>query len=179
MKPVIILPACLLSMTVSGQQNEKKYSFYLQGGYKSSLFIKEAAMHTLSSATESNSHKCIVLNTGVQFYLTATCRIGASLTYDHFGTKHRSVEQSNLSYFVRCDRIWKQKRKYAWYSGLMLGVTRIRRFEKETEIFRHSAAGYHIYLVGAEYKLVNNLFIDANAGWGMSGILSLGAKFRF
>lgn len=179
MKPIIICYACLLSLAISAQQAEKKYSFYFQGGYKSSLFIKEHGGHRLRSGTESHQHKCIIFNTGIQFFLRGNLRIGTSFTYDHFGTKHRSVEHSNLSYMLRCDWIWKEKNSYLLYSGLAGGLRRTRRFENEKETERMTAAAYHIYVIGAEYKIIKNLFIDANAGWGISGIVSAGAKFRF
>ncbi len=179
MKPVIIFSAFLLSLVSSAQQNKKKYFFYFQGGYKSSLFIKEAARHRFHSGTESHSHKCIVFNTGIQFLLAEGWRVGASFTYDHFGTKHRSLEFSNLSYLVRCDRIWKEKRNYSVYSGLMIGLTKTRQFEEEIEARQQTAPCYHIYLFGAEYKMINNLFMDMNAGWGVAGIINMGAKFRF
>lgn len=179
MKALIILSACLLSLALSAQQSKKRHSFYVQCGYKSSLFIKEHGGHRLSSGTESHQHKCIIFNTGAQFLLTGNWRIGTSFTYDHFGTKHRSVEHSNLSYMLRCDWIWKEKNTYILYSGLAGGLRKTRRFENEKETERKTAAAYHIYVIGAEYKIIKTLFIDANAGWGMSGIISAGAKFRF
>jgi hypothetical protein len=178
MRPAILLCTCLLSLTTAAQQTGKKHSFYVQGGYRSSLFIKEAHKHGLNSETESNHHKCIVLNAGIQFYLRDNWRIGAAFTYDHFGTKHRSVEFSNLSYMLRCDKVWLEKNKYNLYSGLATGLTKIRRFENELETRRQLRFGYHIYFLGAEYEIIKNLFIDANAGWGVSGIAGTGARFN-
>lgn len=179
MKQLTIFCACLLSLTIAAQHNKHKHSFYLQGGYRSSLFIKENGDHHLVSETESHQHKCIVFNTGVLFYAAQNWRVGASFTYDHFGTKHRSVEHSNLSYLLRCDRVWKEKSRYLLYSGLMLGVRKTRRFEEEEETGRQTAPAYHVCLIGAEYKLMNRVFIDVNAGYGVAGIVSIGAKFRF
>jgi hypothetical protein len=178
MKSTILLCACSISLTIGAQQTSN-HSFYVQAGYRSSLFIKEAREHGLNSATESSHHKCIVLNAGFQFYLRYNWRIGASFTYDHFGSKHRSVEFSNLSYMFRCDKIWLERNKYRLYSGLATGLTKQRKFENEKETGRELQLGYNIYLLGSEYKITKNLFIDANAGWGVSGIVSAGTRFNF
>jgi hypothetical protein len=179
MRTTILLCACLLALTSPAQLTGKKHSFYVQGGYRSSLFIKEAQKHGLNSETESSHHKCIVMNAGFHFYLRDSWRIGAAFTYDHFGTKHRSVEFSNLSYMLRCDKVWWKKNKYSLYSGLATGLTKTRMFENEREILRELRLGYHIYPLGVEYEILKNLFIDANAGWGVSGIASAGARFHF
>jgi hypothetical protein len=179
MKPVIFFCACLLHIAISAQQREKKFSFYVQGGYMSSLYIKEANQSSLTSEKETRHHKCIIFNTGVQFYISEKWRIGPSFTYDHFGAKHRSVEYSNLSYMIRCDRIWKETKKCSLYSGLMIGVRKTRRFEDEAEVERRVSPCYQIYLIGAECKMIKGLSFDINAGWGVSGILSIGAKYWF
>lgn len=179
MKSLIILYACLLPLAIAAQQNQKKVSFYTQGGYRSSNYIKEAGKYHLRSATESHHHKCIILNAGLQYRFAAKWVAGLSFTYDHFGTKHRSVELSNISYLIRCDRIWKEERRYLLYSGLMLGITKIRRFEDEKETERQTGPGYQVCIIGAEYKIVKWLSIDVNAGWGATGLLSAGARFKF
>ena len=179
MKPVILLCACLLQIEISAQQQGKKFSFYVQGGYMSSQYVKEAKLNTLISEKETRHHKCIILNTGFQFNISEYWRVGPSFTYDHFGAKHRSVEYSNLNYMIRCDRIWKKTKKYSLYSGLMTGLRKTRRFEEEIEVEHRVHPCYHIYLIGAESKVTNGLFFDVNAGWGATGILSIGAKYRF
>jgi hypothetical protein len=179
MKPVIFFCACLLHIAISAQQPKKKISFYVQGGYMSSLYVKEANQHRLISEKETRHHKCIILNTGFQFYISEKWRIGPAFTYDHFGTKHRSVEYSNLSYMIRCDRIWKETKKYSLYSGLMTGVRKTRRFEEETEVEHRVTPCYQIYLIGAESKVTNRIFFDVNAGWGVSDWYENGSPFDF
>lgn len=105
----------ILSMISYGQQ-QGKLSFYAQGGYKSSGYIKESAHNEIASAKETAHHKCIVLNAGFLVNIADKWRIGPAFTYDHFGTKHRSVEFSNLSYMLRCDRTWKAAKTYSLYS---------------------------------------------------------------
>ncbi|MBL7749439.1 MAG: hypothetical protein JNM19_18505 [Chitinophagaceae bacterium] len=179
MKSSVILFACSLPLAIAAQQVQKKVSFYAQGGYRSSNYIKEAAKEHLASATETHHHKCIILNAGFQYRFAAKWRAGLAFTYDHFGTKHRSVELSNISYLIRCDRIWRDERRYLLYSGVMLGITKIRRFEDENETERKTEPGYHLCLIGAEYKIAEWLSIDLNAGWGAAGLLSAGARFKF
>ena len=105
-------------------------------------------------------------------------RTGFAFTYDHFGTKHRSVEYSNLSYMLRFDRIWKESKTFLFYSGLSVGARKIRRFDEEIETERHVAPAYQVYLMGADLK-IGHLMIDANVGYGVSGLLNLGLKYHF
>jgi hypothetical protein len=179
MRYTMILCVFLVSLTSTAQLKNKKYSFYLQGGYRSSLYIHEASKHRLHTIKESHQHKCIVLNTGLQFYWKPRWRIGTSFTYDHFGTQHRSLEFSNLSYLLRCDRIWTRRKEYDLYSGVMTGITVTRRFDDEVETGRDTKPGYHIYLMGIEYKLMKNVSLDANVGWGVAGLFNMGAQFKF
>lgn len=167
----------ILSMISYGQQ-QGKLSFYAQGGYKSSGYIKESAHNEIASAKETAHHKCIVLNAGFLVNIADKWRIGPAFTYDHFGTKHRSVEFSNLSYMLRCDRTWKAAKTYSLYSGVSLGIRKVRRFDDEVETGRNATLGYHVYLIGAELKF-GPFAIDANAGYGVSGILNFGLKYRY
>lgn len=178
MKTMILVFAVLLSLAVPAQQRQGRYSFYIQGGYKSSGYIRESGQKEIVSETETNHHKCIIFNAGFLVNLSEKWRIGPAFTYDHFGTKHRSVEFSNLSYMLRCDRIWKEAKHYSFYSGLSLGVRKIRRFEDEIEMERQVLPAYQVYLLGAEYK-IGRFHIDINAGYGVSGILNAGIKYRF
>ncbi|MGH2553498.1 MAG: hypothetical protein ACRDEB_07265, partial [Chitinophagaceae bacterium] len=123
----IFFPVALLAQT------SKKISFYVQGGYMSSGFIKESALKDFVSAKETSHHKCIILNAGFLVRVSEKWRIGPAFTYDHFGAKHRSVEFSNLSYMIRTDRIWKENRNFLLYSGLSLGIKKVRRFDDEIE----------------------------------------------
>ena len=79
---------------------------------------------------------------------------------------------------LRCDRIWKETKTYLFYSGLTFGVKKIRQFEDEIEIASRVSPAFQCYLIGAEFKL-NRFSIDANAGWGVAGILGAGVKYRF
>lgn len=167
----------IVSMISYGQQREKFY-FYAQGGYKSSGYIKESAQHEIVSAKETAHHKCIVLNAGFLMKAGQNWRIGSAFTYDHFGTKHRSVEFSNLSYMLRCDRVWKKTKSYSLYSGLSLGAKKVRRFEEETETAKYVNPAYQVYLAGIDLKL-SRFMIDVNAGYGVSGILNCGLKYQF
>src|SRR5712671_4649604 len=125
---MILLPISLLA-----QQQPGKFLLYAQGGYMSSGYIKKSGEKEIVSTTETRHHKCIILNAGFLVSLSQKWRIGSVFVYDHFGTKRRSVEYSNLSYMIRCDRIWKETKKYSFYSGLAFGIRKIRRFEDETE----------------------------------------------
>ena len=179
MKKIFILCIFFIPIVLQAQQPTKKISIYVLGGNKSSSYLKEAAHKQIVSKTEAKHHKCIVFNAGIQFDISEKWRIGASFTYDHFGTKHRSIEYSNISYLLRCDRVWKNGKNYALYSGLATGFRKVREFENEVEIKRKVSLGYQIYVAGLNYKLANRFFIDANAGWGVSGILSVGGKYFF
>lgn len=96
-------------MDLPAQQQAKNFSMYIHGGYRSTAYIINEGQQKMVSETETSHHKCIIFNAGLQWNLSKKWRIGPSFTYDHFGTKHRSVEYSNLSYLLRCDRIWKKK----------------------------------------------------------------------
>ena len=178
MKKLILAFVILLPLAVPAQQRQGKYFIYIQGGYKSSGYIKESGQKEIVSETETHHHRCIIFNAGFLVKLSDKWRIGPAFTYDHFGTKHRSVEYSNLSYMIRCDRIWKEAKHYSFYSGLSLGVRKVRKFEDETEMERRVIPAYQVYLLGAEYK-TGRFQIDINAGYGVSGILSAGIKYRF
>ena len=152
--------------------------FYIHGGYRSSGYIKESWQKEIVSETETHRHKCIILNAGFLVRIAEKWRTGLAFTYDHFGAKHRSVEYSNLSYMLRCDRIWKETKNFFFYSGLSLGARKIRRFEEETEMESRVTPAYQVYLMGADLK-IGRLLIDVNAGYGVSGILNAGLKYRF
>lgn len=179
MKTVILVYAFLLPIITKAQKQSKHISLYIDGGHKSATYQKENSHKLLISETETNHHKCIVLNAGLQWTLSEKWRIGPSFTYDHFGTKLRSVEYSNLSYSFRCDRIWKKTKKYLLYSGLSTGIRKVRKFEDEIETERKTVFAYQIYATGINYKIINKFFIDLNIGWGVSGILCIGASYRF
>jgi hypothetical protein len=178
MKKVVASFLYFLQVSALCQQPAKKYSFYVEGGYMSSHYIKEARQKSIVSETESRHHRCIILNTGFQFSVSEKWRIGPAFTYDHFGTKHRSVEYSVLSYMLRGDRIWKQTGKFSLYSGLAIGVKTTKRLENEVVTGRSTGPGYHIYLIGADIKLYKFL-VNVNAGWGVSGFVSIGMKYAF
>lgn len=178
MKKIIIALVILLPVSLPAQQQAGKFFFYVQGGYMSSGYVKESVQKVIVSAKETQHHKCIILNAGFLVRISENWRVGPAFTYDHFGTKHRSVEVSNLSYMLRCDRIWKETKNYLFYSGFSLGARKIRRFEDETEVGRRAKPAYQIYLAGADFK-INRFLIDVNAGYGVSGILNVGVKYRF
>lgn len=178
MKKIFIALVILLPLSVPAQQQPGKYFFYVQGGYRSSGYIKEAGQKEIVSKTETHHHKCIIFNAGFLVRVSEKWRTGPAFTYDHFGTKHRSVEYSNLSYMIRCDRIWKENKNFLFYSGLSLGVSKIRKFEEEKEVECHIKPAYQIYLAGVDIK-INRLMIDINTGYGVSGILNAGLKYRF
>jgi hypothetical protein len=121
MKKIIFAFVYLLPIVVTAQQRSGKYFVYAQGGYLSSLYVHEAMQKTIVSEAETRNHKCIILNAGLQLLISKIWRVGLAFTYDHFGTKYRSVEYSALSYLFRCDRIWRETKKSILYSGLPLG----------------------------------------------------------
>jgi hypothetical protein len=178
MKITILVFGILLSLSASAQHHSGKFFFYIQGGYKSSGYINESGHKEIVSAKETQHHKCIIFNAGFLVRVSDKWRTGPAFTYDHFGTKHRSVEFSNLSYMLRCDRIWKENKSFLIYSGLSLGTKKIRKFEEEKEVIRRTNLAYQVYLAGVEIKM-GHLMIDANAGYGVSGILNLGLTYRF
>ena len=167
-----------LPISLLGQELPKKHSIYVQGGYMSSLYVKEAKGKRIISETETMHHKCVILNAGFQLLLTNKWLIGPAFTYDHFGTKQRAVEYSVLSYLLRCDRMWKETKIYRLYSGLAIGLRTVKRFEDEVITERRIIPGYHIYLIGADIKIKKFLF-DVYAGYGVSGILNFGGKYEF
>lgn len=179
MKISLLFISCMLSMELIAQKMSNKYSLYINSGYLSSLFIKESLQEQIVSKVETQHHKCIIFNVGLQMRLLKKWTIGPEFTYDHFGTKHRTVEYSNLSYMLRCVRTWKEAPKYSLYSGLSFGVRKIRRFEDETEMERKTIPAYQVDVIGVNYKLIDKLFIDINAGWGVSGIVSIGGRYFF
>ena len=133
MKKTAILCIFFIPIVLHAQQPTKKNSIYVLGGIKSSSYLKEAAQKKIVSENETRHHKCIVFNAGIQFDISEKWRIGASFTYDHFGTKHRSIEYSNISYLMRYDRVWKKGKRYSLYSGLATGFRKVREFENEVE----------------------------------------------
>ena len=141
--------------------------------------MKAANQKQIVSETETKHHKCIIFNTGIQWDISEQWRIGASFTYDHFGTKYRSLEYSNISYLLRCDKVWKKTKIYTLYSGISAGIRKVREFENEVEIKRKLAIGYQIFAAGLNYKLISKFFIDINTGWGVSGILNIGVAYHF
>lgn len=179
MKNLVLMCSFLLPIVLLAQQPAKNFSMYIHGGYRSTAYIINEGQQKMVSETETSHHKCIIFNAGLQWNLLKKWRIGPSFTYDHFGTKHRSVEYSNLSYLLRCDRIWKKAKNYSLYSGLAAGTRKVRKFEEEKETERKIVLGYQIYLAGISYKVLNRFSLDATAGWGVTGILSIGATYRF
>ncbi len=155
MKKLILAFIILLPLSVPAQYGSGKYFFYIQGGYMSSGYIKESGQKEIVSESETHHHKCIIFNAGFLVSLSEKWRIGPAFTYDHFGTKHRSVKYSNLSYMIRCDRIWKEAKKYSFYSGLAFGIRKIRRFEDETEMESRVIPTFQVNLLGAGYKIAN------------------------
>jgi hypothetical protein len=177
MKKIFVFFACLQTILLTAQTG--KISFYTQGGYLSSGYLKEWGCKEIASSTETHWHKCIVLNAGFQVRMNKVWRIGPSFTYDHFGTKHRSVEYSNLSYMLRADRIWYEGKRFSFYSGLALGIKKVRKFEEERETGKRTATTFQVYVAGAELRLTKWFYLNLNAGYGVSGILSAGGSFRF
>ena len=181
MKKLLLLPvifAILLPIVVPAQVQSEKISIYIQGGYMSSGYINESVQKKLFSAKEIQDHKCIILNAGFLMKVSEKWRIGPVFTYDHFGSKHRTVEYSNLSYMLRSDRIWKENKNFLLYSGLAFGIRKTKKFEEEVETNRWIKSAYQIYLGGLELK-INRFAININAGYGVSGILNAGLKYHF
>jgi len=170
----LFLPVCLIA-----QRSFHHVSFYVQGGYRSASYIKQASQKHISSSSETSHHRCIVLNTGLQLDLGKVWRAGFSFTYDHFGTKHRSVEFSNLSYMLRTDYTWMKWKTTSLYSGIAAGLKKTRVFESEMEVSRNLSLTGQVYALGFRYEPFHGFFLEANAGWGVSGIFNLGAGFRF
>ena len=178
MKKLIIAITFLLSIKLSAQQHSGRISFFYQPGYMSSGFIIKSGQNEIATAKETQPHKCIIFNAGFLMRISEKWRMGPAFTYDHFGTKKRSGEYSNLSFMLRSDRIWKEGKTYLFYSGLSLGAKKIRQFEDEIEIKSNVAPAFQVYLIGAEFK-VSRFSFDVNAGWGVGGILGAGVKYRF
>lgn len=178
MKKIIIALAFLLPFTLTAQQHSGKISFFYQAGYLSAGYINKSGQNEIATMKEAQPHKCIIFNVGFLMRLSEKWRMGPAFTYDHFGTKQRTGEHSNLSYMVRSDRIWKETKTYLFYSGLSLGVRKIRRFEDKTEIESSLIPAFQVYLMGVEFKVARFSF-DVNAGWGVAGILDAGVKYRF
>lgn len=177
MKQILLCFVCLHCVLLQAQTG--KTSFYAQGGYMSSGYLKEWRQKEISSSTETHRHKCIILNAGFQVRVGEKWRLGPSFTYDHFGTKHRSVEYSNLNYMLRADRIWCEGKHFSFYSGLSLGIKKIRKFEEEIEVGRKTSAAFQLYAAGAEIRLTKWCSLNFNAGYGVSGILNGGMRFQF
>ncbi len=178
MKKIIFAIVILLPLSVLAQQRPGKYFFYVQSGYMSSGYIKESGQKEIVSKTETHQHKCIIFNAGFLVKISEKWRTGPAFTYDHFGSKHRSVEYSNISYMIRCDRIWKETKKFLFYSGLSLGGRKTRKFEEEKEVESQIKPDYQVCLLGADFKS-GRFLIDINIGYGVSGILNAGLKYRF
>jgi hypothetical protein len=62
--------------------------------------------------------------------------------------------------------------------GFTIGVRTLKQFENEILKKHRVNPGYHIYLIGADFK-VNKFLIDVNTGYGVSGVFNLGLKYRF
>jgi hypothetical protein len=178
MKKIIFAFVYLLPIVITAQQKPRKYFIYAQGGYLSSLYVNEAMQKKIVSETETHTHKCIILNAGLQWRISRNWRMGPAFTYDHFGTKYRSVEYSALNYLFRCDRIWRETKKSILYSGLSIGVRKLKQFENGILKKHQVDPGYHFYLIGADFK-VNKFLIAVNTGYGVSGVFNLGLKYRF
>jgi hypothetical protein len=174
----ILFCLMILASTVLAAQKKGKVFFYVQGGYMSAGYMKALKEKVPAAVEEHDHHKCIVLNSGILITLTDRWRAGPVFTYDHYGTKHRSVEYSNLSYMARCERIFLETKNYSIYSGLALGIRKTRKFINEVEVEKKVSAGYQFYLAGIDLKM-KNWMLDVNAGCGVSGILSAGIKYRF
>ena len=178
MKKLILFFFGFLPVLITAQQLSRKHFIYVQGGYVSSWFVKEALQKSIVSETDPHSHKCIILNAGFQMMLSKNWRIGPSFTYDHFGTKHRDIEFHSFSYLLRIDRVWKETKQITLYSGFSLGINSIRRIDAEIKKDHEVNAGWHVYVLGADIKLYKFL-IDINTGYGVSGVFNIGAKYRF
>lgn len=178
MKKLILFFFVFLPVFITAQQPSGKYFIYVQGGYVSSWYVKEAMQKSIVTETDPHNHKCIILNAGFQMMFSKKWRIGPSFTYDHFGTKHRDVEFHSFSYLLRVDRVWKETKQMTVYSGLSLGVNSIRRIEEDIKKDYQVNPGWHVYLLGADIKIYKFL-IDVNAGYGVSGVFNIGAKYRF
>ena len=179
MKKLLLITVYLIPHLLQAQTNSKKMSVYYQAGHSSSNYLSAKAQDHLFSATESHDHKCIVFNIGMQYKISKDWRLGTAFTYDHIGTKHRSLEYSNVSYMLRADRIWKGAGKFSYYSGLAGGITKVRMFESEKETMRTTKFGYQIYLIGINYEVFRNFQLDANIGYGVTGLFNAGARFNF
>jgi len=178
MKRLVFCSFVLLPIFLSAQISSGKYFIYVQGGYVSSWYVKEAMQKSIVTETDPHTHKCIILNAGLQIKISKNWRIGPSFTYDHFGTKHRDVEFHSFSYLLRVDRIWKETKQMTLYSGLCSGINSIRRFEEKVKKDYSVNPCWHICLLGAEIKIYKFL-LDVNAGYGVSGVLNMGIKYRF
>ncbi len=179
MKKYVSILLLLLPVVVMAQ-SAKKFSFYIHAGHRSAPYIKEAGhAQGIHSETETHDHKCIVFNTGIQYQLSDKWRTGISFTYDHFGTKHRSLELSNISYMGRLDRLWKNTDRMTLYSGAGVGIRKVREFDNEVETDRKTVLAYQVNAIGINYRLFNRFYADLNAGWGVTGILSGGISYRF
>jgi hypothetical protein len=165
-------------MYAASQQLQKKYFVYVGGGHISSLYVNRAVLKTIVSETDSRSHACPILNAGIQRMVSKDWRVGLSFSYDHFGLKDRSIEYSSLGYMLRCDRIWKETKKSILYSGLSAGIRTLKRFDNEVLKEHHVSPGYHLYLIGADFK-IEKFLLDINIGVGTSGVLNYGLKYRF
>jgi len=178
MKRLIFFFFVLLPVFLSAQRSSGKYFFYVQGGYLSAWYVKEAMQKSIATETDPHNHKCIILNAGFQIKVSKDWRVGPSFTYDHFGTKHRDVEFHSFSYLLRVDRIWKETKQISIYSGLSLGINSTRRIEEKIKKDYSVNPGWQIYLLGADIRIYEFL-LDINAGYGVSGILNMGIKYRF
>jgi|GEM_PF-2870689 len=177
MKIITVLFLGLLPL-ISNGQDMPKYSFHVEGGYLSNDYVKEALRKGINSKDENRNHKCIILDVGMQIRISKDWRIGPSFTYDHFGTKHRSVEFSILSFLLKADRIWKETRTFTFHSGIALGIKSKKKFVNNILISRSTRLGCQFDLAGIGLKLGQfNLY--NNIGWGTSGFFSTGIRYSF
>jgi len=177
MKKRILFYFVFLPILINAQQPSGKYFIYVQGGYLSSGYVKKAMQKSIVTETDPHNHKCIILNAGFQMMIAKNWRIGPSFTYDHFGTKYRDVEFHSFSYLFRTDRIWKETKQVTFYSGICLGVNTIQQIENEIKKDHSVNPDWHIYLLGTDIK-VHRFLIDVNTGYGVSGVLNVGVKYR-
>jgi opacity protein-like surface antigen len=179
MKKILIALVLVLPVFSGAQMSSKKISLSIQGGYSSSRYLEKNSHKQLVSETETRHHKCIVFNTQLEWSVSSKWGVGTSFTYDHFGTKQRSIEYSNVSYMISCRRVWTTTNTLSVYSDLEAGITKIRKFEEEIETQRKTDFAFQINAAGVSYKIVGGLQIYGNIGWGVTGLFSAGARFNF
>jgi hypothetical protein len=162
-----------IPMMAYAQSRTKNLSFFVNGGYISSGYLKEAVNRSQHKMLDSRNHNCIILNTGIQFRVAEKWRIGPAFSYDHFGIKDRQLSFSRLSYMFRTDRIWKETKKIVLYSGISAGVARTKKFQSHQLIQSHTGPVYHFYAGGMQFKFYH-FYLDINIGYGPAGLFNFG-----